>query len=654
MLLAAVAGVHAMPALARPWRLADTLSPSMIYIGDVQIAPNGARLLVDVQRADLKANTFVSGYRLVDVSSGSWRAMPAGLAHPRWSPDGKSIAWIAPAAHDASRVLLTTASGDRGKALTASSHTIVGFAWSPSGSAIATVETQPARRRGGQRLHWMGAGNDFLDQSPPRRDLWKIDVATGRKARLTDDAWSYGGAAGDGDPSWSHDGGKIVAVRQPTAVFEDFDREQYVAIDVKTGARSPVVDHSFFAYPGSAAPLFSPTSDDIAYVRTWDGKLSSREDLFVGSRDVTSSIDRDFWSCGGGSFAWQPGMLVADMMDGASLRLFRIDPTSGAMRPLTTTDGSVETFSVARTGRIAYAWATPTQLPDVYVLDPGATPRRVTHFGSVPRYLPISPTRYVQWGDTNGHTLHGLLTAPTRGDAKRLTLVMEPHGGPQCADDFSFYALAQYLASNGYAYFRPAPRGSDGYGDWSYKAIVGDWGPGPMTDDLAGVDAVLASGVGDPNNLYIEGKSYGGYLTSWIVTHTNRFKAAVAAIPATDLLLDYTLTENSNVVRRFFGERPATDPELLASQSPLTFARAERTPLLIIIGLRDARAPYPAAIEFYKTVAENGAPARLLADPLAGHGPDDPNGVLAWQAATFGWLSKHGAPRIPDAVLPPE
>ena len=173
-----------------------------------------------------------------------------------------------------------------------------------------------------------------------------------------------------------------------------------------------------------------------------------------------------------------------------------------------------------------------------------------------------------------------------------------------------------------------------------------------MADDMAGFDAVIASGVGNANALYVEGASYGGDLSSWIVTHTNRFKAAVAPVPVTDLLLEYTLSDNSNIERRFFGEKPATDPRLLRDQSPLTYAGGERTPLLIIIGLRGTRAPYPAAIAFYKTVLENGGPAKLLADPAAGHFPSDPQGIIAWYSATFGWLARYGAPAIPDAVLP--
>ena len=128
-------------------------------------------------------------------------------------------------------------------------------------------------------------------------------------------------------------------------------------------------------------------------------------------------LDRDLWSCTLGRFEWQPGMLVMNLMDGVSMRLYQADPSGAMPRALTPANGSVEAFSVARTGRIAYAWSTPTQPPDVYILDPGSSPRRLTHFGSVPSDLPIAATRVLEWRDGNGHTLHGQLTVADRGGA---------------------------------------------------------------------------------------------------------------------------------------------------------------------------------------------------------------------------------------------
>jgi dipeptidyl aminopeptidase/acylaminoacyl peptidase len=454
----------------------------------------------------------------------------------------------------------------------------------------------------------------------------------------------------DHDPSWSSDGSELVAVRQPTATYGDFEHAQYVRVALAGGNVRQIVDGPFFAYPESTGPLFAPSGSALAYTHTWDGKLPSREDVFVDGRDVSASLDRDLWSCGAGRAEWQPHALIANMMDGASMRLYRLDEGGAAPLALTSTEGSVGSFSVARTGRIAYAWTTPSVPDELYVLDPGGTPRQVTHLANL-HGLPVAESRYVTWQSADGHTLHGQLTLP-RGNLRDAPLVVEPHGGPQCADELAFNGFAQYLADYGYAYFRPDPRGSDGYGDWSYKAIVGNWGEGPGADVQAGVDAVLASGVSDPSRLFIEGGSYGGYLTTWLTTHSDRFKAAVAEVPVTNMLLDYTLSESPNITRRFFGDKPALDQALLARESPLTYASAEHTPLLVMIGLRDTRAPYPQAIEFFKTVAENGTETRLLADREAGHGPQDPQGVLAWQGAVMAWFALHGAPAIPGAVLP--
>jgi len=646
----AAAGL-ATPAHARPWTLADAVS--MPAMTDVQLAPDGSHAIVNVMRPDLAHDTDMSSYLLVDTGTGKASSLPPKLYHPSWSPDGSTIAWLRDAHSGASRIVFTDAQGRNQRALTSGKRAIVAFSWSPDGRRLGAIESSVHTEAPRDRLLWLTLEDDYRNTQPPARSLWVVDARSGKETLETHDVWSYGGPVTDHDPSWSSDGHRIAVVRQPTPVFGDFEHAQYVTVDVRTESSEQIVAHPFFAGPASAAPVYAPTGNMIAYTHTWDGKLPSREDVFVDGRDVSASLDRDLWSCGSGTIKWRSGMLLASMMDGVAQRLYQLDPTgASAPRPLTGTGGSVWAYSVARGGRIAYVWAPPTELPELYIREPGGHTRQVTHLFSVPHDLPIAPTRYFSWADGNGHTLHGQLTMPAVADPAKLPLIVEPHGGPQCADDTSFSPFAQYLASNGYAYFLPDPPGSDGYGDWSYKAIVGNWGPLPMAADLSGVDALQAAGIGDPTRTFIEGGSYGGYLTSWIVTHTQRFRAAVAQVPVTDLLLDYTLSESPNITRRFFGNRPATNPTLLAAQSPLTFAAQEKTPLLIIAGLADTRAPYMQAIEFYKALAEDGAPVRMLADPHAGHGPNDPRGEIAWYSATVAWIGDHGGIAIPDARLP--
>ncbi len=647
VLLAISAGV----ANARPWTLRDATATG--FIDEVQLSPDGTQAVIGVGHPNFKDDSFDTGYELVDIANGAMRQLSSVLTHPRWSPDSKRIAWMAPDAKGNASIVVTDTRGVTLRKYPQATRNVIGFAWAPNGSSIAAVETS-GKTMSVPRFHWMNLENDYRDTRPAQRDVWIVDVGSGATRRLTGDGWSYGGPETDHDPSWSADSKQLVVVRQPTPVYGDFEHAQYVALETASADPKQVVDHPFFAYPHSAAPAFAPAGSQIAYAHSWDGKLPSREDVFVNGHDVSASLDRDLWSCANGSMMWSKGGLIVDLLDGVSMRLYQLDP-SGAAEPkaLTSDAGSAETFSVSNTGRIAYIWSTPTQPNELYVRDPDGATRQVTHLITLPRDLPIAQTRLFTWSDGSGHTLHGQLTLPSNGASLRTApVVVEPHGGPQCADDAAFDGFAQYLASYGYVYFRPDPPGSDGYGDWSYKAIVENWGAVPMAADFAGLDALDASGIGDPARTFIEGGSYGGYLTSWIVTHSTRFRAAVAQVPVTDLLQEYALSESPNITRRFFGDKPASNQALLTSESPLTFASQEKTPLLIIAGLADTRAPYMQAIEFYKTLAENGAPVRMIADSKAGHGPNDPQGLMEWLGATMAWIAQNGGIVIPDASLP--
>jgi dipeptidyl aminopeptidase/acylaminoacyl peptidase len=175
-----------------------------------------------------------------------------------------------------------------------------------------------------------------------------------------------------------------------------------------------------------------------------------------------------------------------------------------------------------------------------------------------------------------------------------------------------------------------------------------------MADIMAGIDAIAATQSVDPERLFLYGASYGGYLTSWIVTHTDRFRAAVAAVPVTDLLLSYALTQSPNIQRRFFGQKPLADnQDTLMDQSPVRYARSLHTPLLLVAGLKDTQAPYTQTIEFFKILREEGKDVALLAYPNAAHGPNDPLGVLDWTAHVVGWFAARGGVSIGDAKLPP-
>jgi dipeptidyl aminopeptidase/acylaminoacyl peptidase len=632
---------------ARPWSVTD-IAPFLAGTDTIEVASTGAVLFND-HYADLKHDSIEESWLILE-SNGVIREIPRGLrvAALHWAPDGRRLAALLE--KDGTKQLFWMDA--RTFAVTRLTHggSIGNFSISPDGTRIAAIETPPAVLSSAPLSFWFSDNNDLLGGTPPSRQFWIVDGKTGAQHRPVVDSYSYGGPVTDHDPSWSPDGSKVAAVRQPTALYGDFQEAQYVSIEVASGSIRMLNNEKIFALPDTAPPVFSGDGH-LASVHTWDNKFGSREDLFVDDRNLSAGFDHDFWSCSQTRMVWAGDRLLASTMDGVDLRLYRFSMDGSAPLALTPAGGSVDAFSSAPNGSVYVAYSTPQKPAEIYRVDANGSMRQLTHRHVLPNDLNIARTSFPTWSDGRGHTLIGQFTQAAN---PKPPLLIELHGGPQCADTSAFSPFAQYFATNGYSYFRPSPRGSDGYGDWSYKAIINDWGPGPMADVMAGIDAVAAAQSIDSDRLFLYGASYGGYLTSWIVTHTDRFRAAVAAIPVTDLLLDYTLTQSPNIQRRFFGQKPIADnQDVLMDQSPVRHARSLHTPLLLVAGLKDTQAPYTQTIQFFKMLREEGKDVALLAYPNAGHGPDDPRGALDWTAHIAGWFAAYGGISISDAKLPP-
>lgn len=312
---------------ARSWTTADAIG--IEGIGDVQLSPDGTLALIAVFEPNLSKNEVGERYWLVRIADGREWPIAAQLTQPRWSPSGVRIAWLDSDKHGVPQLVVTGTRGGSLRVLTHGPRSVVAFAWSHDGGRLAAIETPPVAGRP-PRMRPMTLENDYRDITPPKRDVWIVDERTAAQRRLTDDTWSYGGPETDHDPSWSAGDARIAVVRQPTPVYGDFEHQQYVTIALAGGETRQILNGPFFVYPGSVPPMFAPSGDEVAYPKSWDGKLASRNDLFIGDRDVTAPLDRDLWSCGGGGAQWAPRMLAVELLDGVSTRLFRVDPAGNA------------------------------------------------------------------------------------------------------------------------------------------------------------------------------------------------------------------------------------------------------------------------------------------------------------------------------------
>jgi dipeptidyl aminopeptidase/acylaminoacyl peptidase len=268
--------------------------------------------------------------------------------------------------------------------------------------------------------------------------------------------------------------------------------------------------------------------------------------------------------------------------------------------------------------RIAYLRSSPTETPDLWLVDGAGEPRRLTSFNAdvLDELVLVEPVE--RHSTVDGLDIQGWFI-PSGG--KRKPLVTEIHGGPHTLYGWSLVWEFQILAASGIGVFYCNPRGSEGYGQDFNAANRRDWGPGPMSDVIAGVDSLIVDGLADPDRLGVTGGSYGGYLTNWIVAHDDRFAAAMTCRSVSDMTMLFLTGDigGGDWAEMEFGETPWTDPAYYREISPLTYASRVTTPLLIQHSERDVRTTIGQAEALFTVLRSHKAPVRLLRVPEETH-----------------------------------
>ena len=596
-----------------------------------------------------------------------------GDHHPRFSPDGRTLAFISDrrlqAEEEPSRPkdsgdredrdqvhLLPIAGPGEARRLTDLPRGVEAFEWSPDGRQLVVVSTshgsthdEDARRRGRakkpsseqppesdyrfiDRLSYMVNGAGF--QYDQVRHLWLVDATSGVATRLTD------GTVSDLEPAWSPDGRAIAFVSERRRDHDLAFRPAIHVVDVASRAVRAITGgpRSIFGAPvwladgrtiaalGSKLEGRGGSRNDIwlfpadgSEARANGGRnLSGRHDLMPGS-GVASDIVR------GETARLIPSKDGADIdflapIDG-SYELWRIAVGDGAVRRLTNGRHHLSSFDAVPRGRqtrYIYLRSTPTAPPDLWAQDGTGAPRRLTTFNAdvLDDLTLIEPVE--RRSDVDGRSIQGWFLP---GGGKRSPLVTQIHGGPHTLYGWSPLWEFQTLAGAGIGVFYCNPRGSEGYGQDFNDANHRDWGPGPMRDVLAGVDALVADGLADPDRLGLTGGSYGGYLTNWIIGHDDRFRAAMTCRSVSDMAMLFLTGDISggDWALMEFDATPWSDPAYYREISPVTYADRITTPLLIQHSERDIRTTVGQAEALFTVLRTHRRPVRLLRVPEETH-----------------------------------
>lgn len=618
----------------------------VVQLSDPQPSPDGRQIALTVRRANYETNRFDAELLLIDVATGARRSLTPtrkAVGSARWSPTGDRLAFLAPGDSGSGQIwILPITTGGEATAITAVKRGVRQFAWRPDGSAIAFVtEDDPVVREGTERHNrsFEVERNDYLASSASlSRHIWMIPAAGGTPTRVTGGPWSLTSIF-EQPLAWSRDGSRLYLVRQAGPGTGHWYSATLGTVAVATGQ---VTDAGVFGM----GPRVSPDGKWVAYSGP-RGKVPefTTHGIFLqpvdgGPSRLVSDVDVTFWA----PLWYDATTLLHCGEQGTETRLWT-QPIDGRSTPVDLGGIQPNCSGVAATagGGIALVGGTDASAAELYWLDrPGAAPRRLTDFNRWLGEYALGRSERVTW-KSDAFTADGALTFPPNAAAGgKYPLVLFIHGGPMGQSTTEFNELPQLLAAEGFLVLQPNYRGSTGLGNAYQSAVIGDAGDGPGRDVMAGVETLIKRGIVDTTRMGVSGWSYGGYMTTWLMSHYSRFKTGMAGAAVTDYADGYYLADYGPSFGAAWGGSPFKPPydRIVREQSPITYASRIKAPMLILATTGDARVPIVQSYKLYSALKDFGVPVTFVAYPVAGHFPSDPVHIRDVSRRWVGWFAE--------------
>ena len=635
---------------AAPAQTAPTMMQwlSLRSIGAPSISPDGGSVAYTLTTTDWENNRYDTeiwiaraGAEPIQLTSTEKESSTT----PRWSPDGRWLGFITDRG-DGRQVYLIRPAGGEARRLTNLKGGVNDFEWAPDGSQIAFSSVGPesddvvARRK---------AYGEFTIENADFRlaRLWIVPADT-TASLSTARVLATGNDRTVGNFSWSPDSRRIAFAHAPNPLLSSGSLSDISVIDVASGAVRSLVSGP----GGDTDPSWSPDGRRVLFSTAMGDTIANfyrNTHLAVVSADggpvteLASTFDEN-----PGNAVWLPSGIRFLAAQGTTQKLMVLDPATGATRVLLSSPDVIRGVSHSRDGSVvALVGENATTLAELYrVAMPSGNATRLTNMTAQVAGWSLGSREVVSWKSKDGARIEGVLYRPSGYVAtKRYPLLVAIHGGPTgisrpVLSYGSVYPIEQFLAK-GAVVLMPNYRGSAGYGEKFRSLNVRNLGVGDAWDVLSGVDSLIARGIVDSTRMGSMGWSQGGYISAFLTTTSQRFKAISVGAGISDWMTYYVSTDIHPFTRQYLQATPWSDPAIYATTSPITYIKQARTPTLIQHGELDRRVPIANAYELYQGLQDVGVPAKLVVYKGFGHGITKPKEQLAATWHNWQWFSKY-------------
>ncbi len=616
------------------------------------ISPDGSKVLFTIRSADLNLSKWITQIYMLNTGSGKYFQFTTNgesCIDPNFSPDQKWITFISGREYfnretnslESNALQLWSAPSDGGEAInwTFLPTDIEEYAWSNDSKKIAILSEEyneeKAEQKEKNKKHKMD--EEVFPKTKPNKVLHIFDVNS-KKIVST-----YTLDAGALNIKFNSAGDEVVYQTNKTGEYDDEQKYDVYSINLEgkttqlTSAKGP-----------ETSPAFSPDDSHIAYISQTVPDIEFAEtDLNIMNPGGNSikNLTKDF-NYSVAEFIWQDkNTILFTVKERTDQQLYLVDVSSGYIKKLSSGNMVISGLSLSKDGKLCYTADSGNTLPEIFV-----DGNKVSDFTKQLDQYNLGTQEVITYKSSDGkYDIDGILFKPAGFDSnKKYPFILTVHGGPYGAfhNTFLQYYGIKVFNDNGYLVFAPNPRGGSNYSDEFSQSARYDLGGNDYNDIMTGVDKIISMGIVDTSRMGVTGGSYGGYLTNWIISQTNRFNAAVSMYGIFSFFTDWSNSWQPSFEKMYFGyyywEKPINMQNLYVNRSPAFYVQNISTPTLILQGAKDVYTDISNSREMYQALHARKIPVEFVVYPRAGHGiRNEPNQYLNLVHRALSWFEKY-------------